>query len=81
MFKKNKNFNSFESVSCSFVSNFCDSMDCNPPGSFVHGILQSRMLEWVAIPFSRGSSWPRDRTQLFYIAGIFFNFWATGKFL
>ena len=59
------------------MSNFCDSMDCNPPGSSVHGILQSRILEWVAIPFSRGSSWPRDLTELFYIAGIFFNFWVT----
>ena len=40
----------------------CDLMDCSQPGSCVHGILQARMLEWVAIPFSRGSSWPRDRT-------------------
>ena len=40
-------------------------MDCSPPGSSVHGILQARILEWVAIPFSRGSSWPRDRTQVF----------------
>ena len=39
----------------------CDPMDCSPPGSFVHGILQARVLEWVAIPFSRGSSQPRDR--------------------
>ena len=38
----------------------CDSMDCSPSGSPVHGILQARILEWVAIPFSRGSSWPRD---------------------
>ena len=35
-------------------------MDCSPPGSCVHGILQARILEWVAISFSRGSSWPRD---------------------
>ena len=34
----------------------CDPMDCSPPGSFVHGILQARILEWVAISFSRGSS-------------------------
>ena len=40
-------------------------MDCSPPGSFVHGILQARILEWVAIPFSRGSSQPRDRTQVY----------------
>ena len=37
----------------------CDPMDCSPSGSSVHGILQARTLEWVAIPFSRGSSWPR----------------------
>ena len=36
-----------------------DPMECNPPGSSVHGILQARILEWVAMPFSRGSSWPR----------------------
>ena len=39
-----------------------DPMDCSPPGSSVHGILQERILEWVAISFSRGSSQPRDRT-------------------
>ena len=38
----------------------CDPMDCSPPGSSVHGILQARMLEWVAISFSRRSSQPRD---------------------
>ena len=40
----------------------CDSMDCSPPGSSVHGILQARVLEWVAISSSTGSSWPKDRT-------------------
>ena len=40
----------------------CDPMDCSPPGSSVHGILQARILEWVSMPSSRGSSWPRDRT-------------------
>ena len=40
-------------------------MDCSQPGSSVHGILQARILEWVDIPFFRGSSWPRDRTQTF----------------
>ena len=39
-----------------------DAIDCSPPGSSVHGILQARLLEWVAMPFSRGSSGPRDRT-------------------
>ena len=42
----------------------CDLMNCNPAGSSAHGILQARMLEWVTIPFSRGSSWPTDQTQL-----------------
>ena len=42
----------------------CDPMDCSPPGSSVHGILQARILEWVAISFSRGSSRPRDRTHI-----------------
>ena len=55
----------------------CDSMDCSPPGSSVHGILQARILEWVAIFFSRGSSWPRDWTQISHIAGRGFNLWAT----
>ena len=44
----------------------CDHKDCSPPGSSVHGILQARILEWVAIPFSRGSSLPRDWTQVAY---------------
>ena len=52
-------------------------MGCSPPGSSVHGILQARKLEWVAIPFSKGSSQPRDQTQISYIAGRFFTIWAT----
>ena len=46
----------------------CDPMDCSSPGSSVHGILQARILEYVAIPFSRGSSQPRDQTQVSGIA-------------
>ena len=42
----------------------CDPMDCSPPGSSAHGISQARTLEWVAISFSRGSSPPRDQTQV-----------------
>ena len=42
----------------------CDPMDCSPLGSSVHGILQARILKWVAIPFSRGSSQPRDHTSI-----------------
>ena len=55
----------------------CNPMDYNPPGSSVHGILQARILGWVAIPFSRGSSQPRDWTQVSQIAGKFFTIWAT----
>ena len=57
----------------------CDPMDCSQPGSSVHGILQARILEWVGIPFSRGSSQPRGGTQVSYIAGRFFTIWATRK--
>ena len=59
----------------------CDSIDCNSPSSSVHGILQARILEWVAIPFSRESSEPMDRTQVSCIAGRFFTIWATAKSL
>ena len=52
-------------------------MDCNPPGSPVHGILQAIILEWVAVPFSRGYPQPRDQTQVSYIAGRFFTILAT----
>ena len=48
----------------------CDPMDCSPPGSSVHGLLQARILEWVAMPCSRGSSWPRDRTQVSYASRV-----------
>jgi len=55
----------------------CDPMDCSPPGFSVHGILQARTLEWVAMYFSRGSFQPRDRTWVSYIVGRFFTIWAT----
>ena len=55
----------------------CDPMDCSPPGSSVYGILQTRILEWVAIPFSRGSSRPRDRIWVSCITGRFFTVWDT----
>ena len=54
-----------------------DPMDHSPPGSSVQGILQARILEWVAMTFSRRPSWSRDRTQVSRIAGRFFNIWAT----
>ena len=58
----------------------CDPMDCSPPGSSVHGILQARILEWVAISFSRRSSQPRDRTRISRIVGRRFTIWATREY-
>ena len=55
----------------------CDPIDCSPPGSSVHVILQARILEWVAMPFFRGSSWPRNWTRVSCTACRFFTFWAT----
>ena len=51
----------------------CNPVDCSLPGSSIHGILQARILERVAISFSRGSSRPRDRTQVSHIGGRRFN--------
>ena len=48
----------------------CDTVVCSPPGFSVHGILQARILEWVAMPFSMGSSWPRDRTRVSHVSCI-----------
>ena len=55
----------------------CNPMDYSPPGSSIRGIFQARVLEWVAISFSRGSSWSKDRTQVSRIAGRRFTVWAT----
>ena len=54
----------------------CNPTDCSPPGSSVHAIPQARIVEGVAIPFSRGSSWPGDWTQVPWTAGRFFTVWA-----
>ena len=54
----------------------CNPMDCSLTGSFVHGIFQTRILEWIAISFSRGSSRPRDWTQVSCTAGRLFTVWA-----
>ena len=54
------------------VTQSCPAL-CDPMDYIVHGILQARILEWVAFPFSRGSSQPRDRTQVSRIAGRFFT--------
>ena len=59
----------------------CDPMDYSLPGSSVHGIFQARVLERVAISFSRGSSQLRDRTLVSRIAGRHFNLWATREAL
>ena len=69
-------FHESQSVSHSVVW-LCDPTDCSLPGSSVHGILQVRIMEWVAILFTRGSSWPRDGTQVSHIPGRFFTIWAT----
>ena len=55
----------------------CSPINCSPPGSSVHGILQARILEWVAMPFSRGSSQPKDRTWVSLIESRFFTIWST----
>ena len=63
-------------VSHSVLSDSLRLHYCSPPDSSVHGLLQARILEWVAIPFSRGSFQPRDRTQVSGIAGTFFTSWT-----
>ena len=83
MFKECVTFVKSERVQlCPVVSN---SLQCHglmeppwsPAGSSVHGILQARILQCVAIPFSRESPWPRDQTKVSGIAGRFFTVWAT----
>ena len=59
----------------------CDPMDCSPPGSSVLGILQAGILEWVAIPFSKGSSRLGDQTRVSLIAGRYFTTEPPRKFL
>ena len=56
-----------------YLLTLCDPMDCSPLGSSVHGILQARTLEWVAISSSRGSSQPRDRIWVSRATGRFFT--------
>ena len=70
---------------CRLVVKSCPTflwpMDCSPPGSSVHWISQARILEWVAISFSRGSSWTRNWTYVSCIAGRFFTTEPSGKLL
>ena len=65
------------SVSHLVMSDSLQPMNCSSPGSSVHGILQARILGWVAIPFSRRSSQPRGQIQVSHIAGGFFTLWIT----
>ena len=64
---------------CSAMSNSCDPMDCSPPGSSVPGILEARILEWVAISFSRGSSDSGIEPRSPALAGRFFTTSSTLK--
>ena len=64
-------------LSHTVVSNCSHPLHCSPPGSFVHGIYQAKILEWGAISSSRDSYWPRDWTHISCIAGIFFTCWVT----
>ena len=70
-----------KNLSRSVMSNSCDPIDCSLPGSSVQGILQARIVEWVVISFSRGSSQPRNWTRVSSIAGRFFTNWATREAL
>ena len=67
---------------CCLVAQLCptfsDHMDCRPPFS-VPGISQARTLEWVAVSFFRGSSWPRDRTHVSGVGSCILHLWATGQ--
>ena len=69
----------FWSLHCVWL--FVTPMDCSSPRSSVRGILQTRILHWVAISFPRGSSQPRDQTQVFCFAGWSFSVWATVIFI
>ena len=63
-------FNVCRAKSLQSCSTLCDAMDCSQPGSSVHGILQARILEWVTISFSKGSSQPRGQTRSYYVSCI-----------
>ena len=66
-----------ESEVAQLCPTLCDRMDCSLSGSSIHGIFQARVLEWITISFSRGSSRPRNRTWVSRIAGRRFTVWAT----
>ena len=71
-----RNLSESESEATQSCPTICDAMNCSLSGSSVHGVFQARVLEWVAVPFSRGSSRPRDWTWVSCIAGKFFTIWA-----
>ena len=77
--------NNVKQLCCCVVAQSCpalwDPMDCSPPGSSVHGILQARILEWVVISFPRGSSQPRDWTHISCIGRWILYHWAIWKAL
>ena len=62
--------------SVQYTAQLCPTL-CDPMDYTIHGILQARMLEWVAVPYFRGSSQPRDRVHVSHIVGRFFTCWAT----
>ena len=72
---------SMNAESLQSFSTLFNPMDCSPAGSSNHGILQARILEWVAMPFFRGSSPPRDQTWVLHITGGVFTFWANKEAL
>ena len=67
------------SLAAKLCTTLCSAIDCSPPGSSVHGIFQARILEWVAISFSRGSFQPRNQTHVSCLAGRFFTTEPPGK--
>ena len=71
------NINESESEVTQSCLTLCDPMNCNLSGSFVHGIFQARVLEWIAISISSGSSRPRSRTPVSHITGRSFTIWVT----
>ena len=80
MFKIMQNLHSFKVLFTQSHPTLCDHVDYSLPGSSVHRTLQARILEWVAISFSRGSSWLRDLVQVSFIADRFFTVWVTFRF-
>ena len=72
-----KSYHESESESAQSCLTLCNPMDCSLLGSSIHGIFQARILEWVAMSFSRGSSRPRDWTWVSHTAGRLFTVWAT----